>query len=144
MLAQGYHHWSEPLSSTMTSSLQWHHNERDSVSNHRCPYCLLSLLFRRGTKKTSKLGVTGLCDGNPPVTGGFHSQRTNNAENVSKWWRHHHSLPNNARQPDDHYQDYPTSAPSSSQVCSSFEDRSFSSTGAQFLNELKRLVNMTW
>ena len=27
--------------------------------------------------------------GNPPVTGGFPSQRASNAENVSIWWRHH-------------------------------------------------------
>ena len=40
-------------------------------------------------KKTSKRRVTGLCEGNPPVTGGFPSQRASNAENVSIWWRHH-------------------------------------------------------
>ena len=40
-------------------------------------------------RKTSKLGVTGLCKGNPPVTGGFPTQRASNAENVSIWWRHH-------------------------------------------------------
>ena len=40
-------------------------------------------------KKTSKLRITGICEGNPPVTGGFPSQRASNAENVSIWWRHH-------------------------------------------------------
>ena len=40
-------------------------------------------------KKTLKLRVTGLCEGNPPVTGGFPSQRASDAENVSIWWRHH-------------------------------------------------------
>ena len=30
-----------------------------------------------------------LCEGNPPVTGGFPSQRASNAENASIWWRHH-------------------------------------------------------
>ena len=40
-------------------------------------------------KKTSKLRITGICEGNPAVTGGFPSQRSNNAENVSIWWRHH-------------------------------------------------------
>ena len=30
-----------------------------------------------------------LCEGNPPITGGFRSQRASNAENVSIWWRHH-------------------------------------------------------
>ena len=41
------------------------------------------------SKKTSMLRVTGLYEGNPPVTGGFPSQRASNAENVSIWWRHH-------------------------------------------------------
>ena len=50
--------------------------------------CLLSRLFRGRSKKTSKLRVTGLCEGNPLVTGGFLSQRASNAENVSIWWRH--------------------------------------------------------
>ena len=40
-------------------------------------------------KKISKLRVTGLCEGNPPVIGGFASQRASKAENVSIWWRHH-------------------------------------------------------
>ena len=40
-------------------------------------------------KKTSKVHITGLCDGNPPVAGGFPSQRASNAENVSIWWCHH-------------------------------------------------------
>ena len=52
-------------------SLQWRHNGRDGVSNHQCLGCLLNRLFRRRSKKTSKLRVTGLCDGNRPVTGEF-------------------------------------------------------------------------
>ena len=36
--------------------------------------CLLNRLSRRRSNKTSKLGVTCLCEGNPPVTGGFPSQ----------------------------------------------------------------------
>ena len=43
------------------------HNERDGVSNHHHLYCLLSHLFRRRSKETSKLRVTGLCEGNSPV-----------------------------------------------------------------------------
>ena len=54
--------------------------------------CLLNRLFRRRSKKTSKLRVTGLCEGNPPVTGGFPSQKDSNAENVSIWWRHRVSM----------------------------------------------------
>ena len=45
--------------------------------------------FRRRWKKTSKLGVTGLCAGNSPGTGEFPAQMASNAENVSIWWRHH-------------------------------------------------------
>ena len=56
-------------------SLQWCHNEHDAVSNHHRPDCLLNRLFRNRSKKTSKLRVTCLCEGNPPVTGGFPSQR---------------------------------------------------------------------
>ena len=50
---------------------------------------LLKRLFRRRSKKTSLLRVTGLCEGNPPVTGGYPSQRASNAEYVFIWWRHH-------------------------------------------------------
>ena len=69
--------------------LQWPHNERDGVSNHQHLDCLLNGLFRRRSKKTSKLRVTDLCVGNSPVTGEFPAQRSSNAENVSIWWRHH-------------------------------------------------------
>ena len=74
------------------SRLRWRHNDHDGVSNHQPHGCLLNRLFRRRSKKTSKLRVTGLCVGNSPgpvnsphkgpVTSGY-------AENVSIWWRHH-------------------------------------------------------
>ena len=54
-------------------SLQWRHNERYGVR----------------PKKTSKLCVIGLCEGNSPVTVEFRQQKASNAENVSIWWRHH-------------------------------------------------------
>ena len=41
------------------------------------------------SKNISKLHVTGLCEGNSPVTSEFPAQRASNAENVSIWWRHH-------------------------------------------------------
>ena len=56
-------------------TLQWRHNGRDSVSNHQPHDCLLNLLFRRRSKKISKLRVTGPCVGNSPVTGEFPTQR---------------------------------------------------------------------
>ena len=71
------------------ASLQWRHYERNGVSNHQRLNCLLNLLSRRRSKKTSKLRVTGLCVGNSPVTGEFPAQRASSAENVSIWWRHH-------------------------------------------------------
>ena len=74
---------------TRTSSLQWRHNGRDDVSNHQPRYCLLNRLFRRKSKKTSKLRVTGLCAGNSPVTGEFLTQMASYAKIVSIWWRHH-------------------------------------------------------
>ena len=71
------------------SSLQWCHNGRDGISNHQPHHCLLNRLFRRRSKKTSKLRVTGLCEGNSPVTGEFPAQMACNMENVTIWWRHH-------------------------------------------------------
>ena len=59
---------------------QWHHNGRDGVSNHRPPHCLFNRLFRRRSKKTSKLRVTGPCARNLPVTGEFCAQKASNAE----------------------------------------------------------------
>ena len=48
------------------SSLHWRHNDHYGVSNHQPHGCLLKRLFRRRSKKTSKLRVTGLCVGNSP------------------------------------------------------------------------------
>ena len=70
-------------------SWQWRHNGHDGVSNDQPDDCLCSRLFRRISKETSKLRVTGICAGNSPVTGEFPAQRTSDAENVSIWWRHH-------------------------------------------------------
>ena len=55
--------------------LQWRHNERDGVSNHQPQDCLLNRLFRHRSKKTLMLRVTGLREGNSPVTGEFLAQR---------------------------------------------------------------------
>ena len=54
------------LSCYMAHPLQWRHNEYDGVSNHQPHDCLLNHLFRRRSKKTSKLRVTGLYAGNSP------------------------------------------------------------------------------
>ena len=70
-------------------ALHWRQNERVGVPNHQPHHCLLNCLFRRRSKKTSKLRVTGLCVGSAPLTGEFPAQRASNAGNVSIWWRHH-------------------------------------------------------
>ena len=79
--------------------LRWRHNDHAGVSNHQPHGCLLNRLFRRESKKTSKLRVTGLCAGNSPGTGEFPAQMASYAENVSIWWRHHakSSYPRQAR-----------------------------------------------
>ena len=84
--------WDQPTTSQAVEigeALQWRHNGHDSVSNHQLYDSLLNRLFRRRSKKTLKLRVTGLCGGNSPGSGEFPAQMASNAENVSIWWRHH-------------------------------------------------------
>ena len=80
--------WSQLCSSkdTVYTKLQWRHYERDGVSNQRRLDGLLNCLFRRKSKKALKLCVTGLCEGNSPVTGEIPAQRA--SKNASIWWRH--------------------------------------------------------
>ena len=73
-------------------ALRWRHNDHAGVSNHQPHGCLLNRSFRRKSKKTSKLRVTGLCAGNSPGTGEFPAQMASYAENVSVWWRHNDIL----------------------------------------------------
>ena len=77
------------VDNTRIIPLQLHHYGRDGVSKHQLHDCLLSRLFRRRSKKISKLRVNGLCAGNSTMTGEFPAQRASNAENVSIRWRHH-------------------------------------------------------
>ena len=58
-------------SGNLQISLQWRHNDRNGVSNHQPHHCLFNRLFRRRSKKTPKLRVTGLLC----VTGEFPAQR---------------------------------------------------------------------
>ena len=69
-------------------TLQWRHNDCDGVSTHLHLDCLLNCLFRRRSKKTSKLLVTCPCEGNSSVTGEFLAQWASNTENVFNWWCH--------------------------------------------------------
>ena len=61
------------------STLQWRHNGRDGVPNHKLHDCLLNRLFRRRSKKTPKLHVTGLCAEKSSATGEFPVQMASNA-----------------------------------------------------------------
>ena len=71
-------HYSDGITNAMTSQITMQPHD-----------CLLNRLFRRRSKKTSKLRVTDLYWVSSPVTDEFPAQRAINAENVSIWWRHH-------------------------------------------------------
>ena len=73
--------------------LQQRHNEHSGISNHQPHSCLLNCLFSRRSRKTSKLRVTGFCEGNSLVTSESPAQRASKGENVSIWWRLHSLLP---------------------------------------------------
>ena len=51
------------------ATLQWCHNGCNGVSDHQHHDCLFNRLFRHRSEKIPKLRVTGLCEGNSPVTG---------------------------------------------------------------------------
>ena len=73
------HHWCPPLTS----------GAKKYLLKHKLWDCLFSRLFWFTSKKTSKLRVIGLCEGNSPVTIEFPAQKASNAEKVPIWWRHH-------------------------------------------------------
>ena len=91
--AMEYPHNGAEILEEFPCPLRWRHNDHSGVSNHQPHGCLLNRLFRRKSKKTSKLRVTGLCAGNSPGTGEFPAQMASDAENVSIWWRHHAMVP---------------------------------------------------
>ena len=72
-------------------SLWWRHNGHEGVSKHQPHDCLLNCLFRRRSKKTSKLRITGLCVGNSPGTSEFPAQMASDGkmftfDEVIMWW----------------------------------------------------------
>ena len=50
---------------------------------------ILTKYSRKHSIARQKAVLLVFCEGNSPMTGGFPSQRANNEENVSIWWRHH-------------------------------------------------------
>ena len=87
IVKSSYLHAGNPHTDNM--ALQWCHNECNGISNHRRLHYLLKHLSRCRSKKTSKHLITGLCEGNSPMTVGFPTQRASNMENVSIWLCHH-------------------------------------------------------
>ena len=53
----------KPDQSNNAVELQWRHNDRHGVSNNQPHDCLLNGLFRRKSKKTSELRITGFVKG---------------------------------------------------------------------------------
>ena len=75
--------------------LPWRHNERNGDSNHQPHGGLLNRLFRRISKKTTKLRVTALCEGNSPVIDEFPAQKANKQRFLTpghQGWNDLHSL----------------------------------------------------
>ena len=70
---------------------EMHYNDvvMGAIASQITSLTIVYSVFRRRSKKTSKLRVTGLCAGNSPGTGEFPAQMASNTENVSIWWRHH-------------------------------------------------------
>ena len=75
LLSKCYHqiYWSSIFNTiqTFNQHITMMSYERHDVSNHQPPDYFLDRLFRRRSKKTSKLCITGLCVGNSLVTGEF-------------------------------------------------------------------------
>ena len=65
------------------STLRWRHDKRDGVSNHQPHDCLLNRLFRRRSKKNSKLLVISLYDGEFMGDRWIPRKRASDAEDVS-------------------------------------------------------------
>ena len=70
---------------TITVTSRKHHG----VSIHLELDCLFNRLFRLTSKKISKPASQVICERNPPVAGGFPSQGSSKAENISMTWCHY-------------------------------------------------------
>ena len=63
--------------------LEWCHNERDDIWDHRRLDYLLSRLLRRRSKKTSTLRVTGICEGKSTIWWRLHATQTTKCSHES-------------------------------------------------------------
>ena len=79
------------VSCITTFGWQWNHYNDAIMSALASPITSVSIvcpIVCSGADQR-KHQSSDLCEGNPPVTGRFLSQRANNAENFSIWWHHH-------------------------------------------------------
>ena len=81
-----------PIGGMSLKILQSLHNERQTVSNHQELDGLFDYLCKKASKKTSKSALRALYEGNPPVIGGFPSQRVGNTEIISIAGRHNEAF----------------------------------------------------
>ena len=63
-------------------------HDRHGTSNHRQLHCCSTVCSRAHQRKHQSSALLALCEGNPPVTGGFPTQWASNGESVSSC-RHH-------------------------------------------------------
>ena len=75
-------YWDKFLMWCSTLSISWYYSDviMSTIASQITGVSMVcsTVFFRRRLKTTSKLHVTGLCEWNPPVTGGFPSQRASN------------------------------------------------------------------
>ena len=78
---------------TWSFTLGWTSSGRLQRWRLKSPRLFTQPFVQAQIKETPKLRVSGLCNGNAPVTGGFPSQRASNAENFpfdrrhrANWW----------------------------------------------------------
>ena len=87
------HNWLSQVTATYLKIFKWHYSDviMGAMASQITSLTIIFLncLFKRRSKKTSKLRVTDLCAGNSPVTGELPAQRASDVEKVSIWWRHH-------------------------------------------------------
>ena len=87
----------EPMMALFTIKYMWHQYGGIIINAMASQITSLTIVYstvysRCKSKTTSKLSVTGLCEGNSLVTGEFPAQRVSDTENVSIWWRHHDNI----------------------------------------------------
>ena len=80
------------LFKTPSPSLWRHCNAEMSIktSPFTCLYSGVCSCWYQMTHPS--FALLALCEGNPPVTGGFSSQRASNSERISMWWRLHATI----------------------------------------------------